>query len=88
MAEWRHLHPEDMAGEESFWVAKKAERKERRAARRAKMARKRYIEAQLDGPSIIDKNSEEWADLFRTSERAPGRGAAAKSSFNLNLNVV
>jgi hypothetical protein len=28
-------------------VAKKAEWRERRAARRAKMARKRYIEAQL-----------------------------------------
>jgi hypothetical protein len=27
MAEWRHLHPKDVAREEAFWTQKKAERR-------------------------------------------------------------
>jgi hypothetical protein len=45
MAEWRCLHPEDVAGEEAFCAAKKAEQRERRAARREKMERKKYIKS-------------------------------------------
>jgi hypothetical protein len=53
MADWRRLHPEDVAGEEAFWAAKTARRKRRRE-------RKKFLEARLDNPSSsfdIDENS-------------------------------
>jgi predicted nucleic acid-binding protein len=59
MAEWRRLHPKDVAGEEAFWAEKKAARRERRA-------RKRFLEAELNNPNSmldIDENSPEWDDL-------------------------
>jgi hypothetical protein len=34
MAEWRRLHPEDVAGENAFWSAKRAKRRDRRAEMR------------------------------------------------------
>jgi hypothetical protein len=43
MAKWRRLHPKDVAGEDAFWVAKKAERRKRRTSRREKMGRKKFI---------------------------------------------
>jgi hypothetical protein len=57
MAEWRRLHPKDVAWEEAFLAGKKA-------MRRAKRERKKYLEAQLEDPnSTIDENSADWDDL-------------------------
>jgi hypothetical protein len=70
MAEWRRLHPEDVAGEEAFWAAKKAARRKRRRERRE---RKKFLESKLNNPSLsvnIDKNSAEWDALWRTSEES------------------
>jgi hypothetical protein len=37
MAEWRRLHPKDVAGENAFLAAKKAERTKRRTPRSDRM---------------------------------------------------
>jgi hypothetical protein len=81
MAEWRHLHPEDVAREEAFWAAKKETRREMRRLRRE---RKRFLEAELDNPNLtldIKENSSEWMNSCALPRRASRRGAAATSSL-------
>jgi hypothetical protein len=73
MAEWRRLHPEDVAGEEAFWAAKKVARRKRRREGRERRERKKFLEFELDNPSLsvdIDKNSAERDALWCTSEES------------------
>jgi hypothetical protein len=71
IAKWRRFHPDDVA----FWAAKKANRRERRVARREKMGRQRFIEGRLEGPSTIDENSDQWLNLILTSSESSGAGS-------------
>jgi hypothetical protein len=62
----------------TFWVVKKAERRERRAVMRERMRRKRFIETELAGPSMIDKNDDRCHGLILTREES----SRAESSDN------
>jgi hypothetical protein len=70
MPEWSCYHHKDVAGENTFWAAKKAMR----------MERKRYIEAELAGPSTLDDDPQ-WEDLILATEL--WRGDLSSSSFFL-----
>jgi hypothetical protein len=43
------------------------------------MARKKFAESHIEGPSMIDENSDIWLDIFLALEESSGRGAAGRS---------
>jgi hypothetical protein len=49
-------------------VNKAVEKRRQRAARAENMRRKRFIEAQLDGPMAIPDDDEWWDDMWLTTE--------------------
>jgi hypothetical protein len=65
MAVWRRFHPEDVVGEEEFWVAKKAKRRDR-------MRRKCFIEVEFARSSTLEENDDRWDDLIITTEESSG----------------
>ncbi|KAM0823783.1 hypothetical protein ACQ4PT_070637 [Festuca glaucescens] len=68
--------PQDVLDERAFYAQKKAER---RAAKEAIRARKRFIEAQEVGPTTIDENDERWADLVLTE---PSESSGSNFDFS------
>jgi hypothetical protein len=68
MEEWRRLYPSNVDYELSIWAHRVAEKRARRTARAEKRRRKKLIEAQLDGPSMIPSDDERWNDMWLTTE--------------------
>jgi hypothetical protein len=64
MATWHENFPQDIIDENEFFKQQLAECK---AARQAKRARKAFILAQTEGPTIIDDNDPRWADLISST---------------------
>jgi hypothetical protein len=67
MEECRHLFPGDVEYKRTFYAQKAAQKRARRTEKRR---RKAFIEAQLNGPSMIGDDNDRWDDLFFTTDEA------------------
>jgi hypothetical protein len=76
VAAWRENFPQDTVDENEFF---KQQRVKCKAARQAKWARKAFILAQPEGPTIIDDNDPQWADLISST-------ASSSSDSDIKFN--
>jgi hypothetical protein len=81
MEEWCRLCPGDVEYEHTFYALKTTEERARWAARAEKRRKKAFIEAQLNGPSMVP-GDDRWDGLWLTTVENTDNG----KEFSDNLS--